>query len=242
MKFRFYHGTSSIFLNSIIEFGLGGINPNIKYKNLELLQYLSSECERKIPNKKEYLVIRDASLGMANQKPVEFKTPDGGTFIGNYEHKKIYVGLTLQRAIMYACDNKYGSEILEYCIKLFEFLKEDDINFNLPSELNLFNIEKYMNKEHKPILIRIDEIKENELETEFGKNGTEYLADLRKLLPTLNEMDFHKKLGYSNFRLLKPIQIERMKIYEVDFDGKIGTEDFEFTMTEIKPAHNTVYN
>lgn len=67
MKFRFYHGTSSIFLNSIIEFGLGGINPNIKYKNLELLQYLSLECEQKISNKEEYLVIRDASLGMANQ-------------------------------------------------------------------------------------------------------------------------------------------------------------------------------
>ncbi|MDO6803930.1 hypothetical protein Q4595_15880 [Wenyingzhuangia sp. 1_MG-2023] len=219
-----------------MEFGLGGINPNIKYKNLELLQYLSLECEKKIPDNKEYLVIRDASLGMANQKPVEFKTPDGGTFIGNYEHKNIYVGLTLERAIIYACDNKYGSEILEYCIKLFEFLKENDSSFNLPEELNLFNIEKYINKEHKPILIEINEINENELETEFGKNGTEYLANLRKTLPTLNEMDFHRKLGYSNFRLLKPIESERLKIYEVDFEGRVGTQEFEFTMTEIKAS------
>jgi hypothetical protein len=234
MKFRFYHGTSSIFLNSIIEFGLGGINPNIKYKNLELLKYLSLECEKKIPNKIEYLVIRDASLGMANQRPVEFKVPSGGKFIGNYEHKNIYISLTLERAIIYACDNKYGSEILEYCIKLFEFLKDDDLNFSLPTDLNLFNIEKYINKEHKPILIEIDQINENELETEFGKNGAEYLAYLRKTLPTLNKMDFNRKLGYSNFRLKKPIKVERMKIYEVDFEGKVGTEEFEFTMTEIK--------
>lgn len=107
----------------------------------------------------------------------------------------------MERAIIYACDNKYGSEILEYCIKLFEFLKDDDINFSLPPELNLFNIEKYINKEHKPILIEIDQINENELETEFGKNGAEYLADLRKKLPTLNKMDSNRKLGYSNFRI-----------------------------------------
>ncbi|AUC74928.1 hypothetical protein CW732_04260 [Olleya sp. Bg11-27] len=178
---------------------------------------------------------------MVHQKPVEFKTPTGGIFIGNYEHKNIYVSLTLERAIIYACDNKYGSEILEYCINLFKFLKQDDVNFSLPAELNLFKIENYIIKEHKSILIEIDEINGNELETEFGKNGAEYLVDLKKVLPTLNERDFHLKLGYSNFRLLKPIEIERMKIYEVDFDGKVGTQDFEFTMTEIKPAHNNVY-
>lgn len=233
MKFRFYHGTSSIFLNSIIEFGLGGINPNIEYKNLELLRYLSLECEKKVPNHKEYLIMRDASLGMANQKPVEFKVPNGGTFIGNYEHKSIYVSLTLERGIVYACDNKYGSEILEYSIKLFQLLKENDINFSLPKDLNLFGIEKYITEIHKPILIEIDEINDHELQTEFGKNGAEYFTHLRETLPTLNKRDYNLKLGYSNFRLMKPIEIERLKIYEVDFEGKVGTPEFEFTLTKI---------
>jgi hypothetical protein len=36
---------------------------------------------------------------------------------------KVYILVfDIERAII-VCDNKYGSEILEYCIKLFEFLK-----------------------------------------------------------------------------------------------------------------------
>lgn len=233
MKFKYFHGTSSIFLDSIIEFGLGRINPNIEYKNLELLQYLSSECEKQIPNNTEYLDGRDAIMGMAYQKPVEFKIPSGGVFIGNYEHKHIYISLTRQRALNYACDNKYGSEILEYCIKLFEYLKEENTHFKLPTELNLFNIEKYIGKEHKPILIEIINVNEDDLKTEFGENGTDYLNELRKTLPTLNEVDFHKKLGYSNFRISKPFGIEQMKIYEIEHEGKIGTEDFEYTLSRI---------
>jgi hypothetical protein len=233
MKFRFYHGTSNIFLNSIIESGLGGTNPNIKYKNLELLKYLTNKCERKIPNNKDYLHERDAILGMSSQKPVEYKLPNGQNFLQNYEHEHIYVSIVLGRAIMYACDNKYGSEILEYCIKLFKYLKEDNINFSLPSELNLFNIEKYIDKEHKPILIEIDNINEDELETEFGKNASEYISYLKKLAPSLSKIDFHNKLSYANFRLMKPIKKERMKIYEVDYEGKIGTNEFEFTLLKI---------
>lgn len=233
MKFKYYHGTSSIFLDSIIEFGLGGVNPNIEYKNLELLKYLTFECEKKIPNKPEYLVGRDVVIGMSNQKSVELKIPGGGTFLANYKHDRIYLAMTLERALMYACDNKYGSEILEYCIMLYKFLKDDDINFSLPSDLNLFNIEKYIDKVHKPILIEVGHINDNELETEFGENATKYIADLKKQLPILNQKDFHTKLAYSNFQLLKPIEIERMKIYEIDFEGKVGTRNFDFTMSRI---------
>jgi hypothetical protein len=234
MKLKYYHGTSSIFLNSIIKFGLGGINPNIKYKNLELLKYLSKESERKISNKPEYLNVRNAILGMANQKSVELEISNGEKFIANYEHSRIYVGMTLERALIYACDNKFGSEILEHCILLFKLLKKNDSNFHLPPELNLFNIEKYIDKEFKPILIEIDGINSEELETEFGKNGTEYIINLKKILPNLSKTESIRKLAYSNFRLLKPIGIKRMKIYEVDFEGKVGTPQFDFTMSEIK--------
>lgn len=221
-----------------MEFGLGGINPNIKYRNLDLLRYLAAECEKKIPTKPEYAIGRHAVLGMANQQNVELKTPDGGKFLTSYKHDRTYVAITLERAIIYACDNKYGSEILEYCIMLYKFLKENDENFTLPQELNLFNIEKYIDVEHKPILIEITEVIESELETEFGENGVEYLSNLRKILPTMNRLEFNTKLVYSNFRLLKPIKTERLKIYEIDFEGKVGSDDFEFTLTRIKHALN----
>jgi hypothetical protein len=233
MNFKYYHGTSSIFLDSIIEFGLGGINPNIKYKNLDLLRFLANECEKKIATKPEYAIGRHAVLGMANQQNIELKIPGGGIFIANYKHDKTYVSITKERALIYACDNKYGSEILEYCIILYKLLKENDKSFTLPQKLNLFNIEKYIDQKHKPILIEITEVDESELETEFGENGAEYLFNLRKILPKMNRIEFNTHLAYSNFRLLKPIKTERLKIYEIDFEGKVGTDDFDFTLTRI---------
>jgi hypothetical protein len=236
MKFKYYHGTSSIFLDSIMKYGLGGINPNVKYRNLDLLRFLATECEKKIPHKPEYAIGRHAVLGMANQQNVELALPFGGTFLANYKHDKIYVALTLERAIIYACDNKYGSEILEYCIMLYKFLREENENFELPKELNLFNIEKYIDKQHKPILIEVTDVIESDLETEYGENGTEYLSHLRKILPGLDREAFNTKLAYSNFQLLKPIKEEKLKIYEVDFEGKVGNDDFEFTLTKLKAS------
>jgi hypothetical protein len=236
MNFKYYHGTSDIFLDSILEFGLGGINPNFKYKNLELLRFLFNECEKTKLSKQEYLIGRENIVGMVNQTTVEFIMPNGKTVLTNYKHDKPYVGITRERALIYACDNNYGSEILEYCIMLFKFLKEENIDFELPEKLNLFGIEKYIDKEHKPILIELTGIKDSELETEFGENGSDFLSDLRHSFKTLNPKEIDIKMAYSNFKLLKPIFTNRMKIYEIEFEGKIGRPDFDFTLSLIKTA------
>lgn len=235
MNFKYYHGTSDILLDSIIEFGLGGINPNLKYKNLELLRFLFYECEKMNLSKPEYFIGRENIHGMVNQTTIEIKLPKGKKILANYKHDKTYVGITMERAIIYACDNKYGSEILEYCIMLFEFIKEKNANFELPKELNLFEVEKYIEKKHKPILIELNDIKDSELETEFGKNGSEFLNQLRQDFKILSPKEIDIKMAYSNFKLLNPVLIDRMKIYEIEFEGKVGTPDFEFTLSRIKP-------
>ncbi|MFV8334733.1 hypothetical protein ACNQF7_01460 [Flavobacterium sp. RSP29] len=234
-EFRYFHGTSRIFLNSIIEFGLGGINPNFKYKNLELLQFLTKEAEKNLLENVKYHEIRKAVLAMSEQTFSDILLPNGEKFITNYKHDGIYVGVTKGRALTYACRNKYGSEILEHCILLYEIFKEIDQNYKLPTELNLFEIEKYIEIEHKPILIEITTVNDDEVETENGENGPKYLNHLRKIIPTLNRLELDIQMSYSNFKLLNPIFLDRMKFYEVEFEGKIGESDFEFTMTEIKP-------
>ena len=230
----YYHGTSKIFLDSIIEFGLGGINPNIKYKNLDLLRFLTFEAEKKLHENEKYKTLRSSVLAMSHQTFMEVLMPNGRKIITNYRHDGIYIGMTKERGLIYACDNKYGSEILEHCIVLYKMLKEIDKNFSLPKELNLFKIEKYIDTEHKPILIEIYNVKDSELETENGKNGSEYLKNLRNTLPQLSEKEKDIKIAYSNFKLLNPIYRDRMKFYEIEFEGKVGTESFEMTLTEIK--------
>ena len=139
-EFSYFHGTSKIFLDSIIEFGLGGINPNFKYKNLELLCFLTQEAEKKLLKNEQYLHLRESVLAMSEQRFSDFKLPNGQTVKTNYKHNGIYVGVTKARALTYACLNRYGSEILEHCILLYQIFKTFDENFKLPSELNLFNM------------------------------------------------------------------------------------------------------
>ena len=233
----YYHGTSRIFLDSIIEFGLGGINPNIKYKNLDLLRFLTFEAEKKLRGNENYKLLRSSVLAMSHQTFMEVLIPNGRKILTNYRHDGIYIGMTIERGLIYACDNIYGSEILEHCIVLYTMLKQVDNNYSLPKELNLFKIEKYIEIEHKPILIEIVNVKDDEVETEDGKNGPEYLRYLRNTLPTLNEKEKDIKIAYSNFKLLNPIYLDRMKFYDIEFEGKVGTKSFEMTLTEIKTSH-----
>ncbi len=50
-EYKYYHGTSTVFLEYILKNGLGGINPNLKFKNLELLKFLYGNCENTLFNK-----------------------------------------------------------------------------------------------------------------------------------------------------------------------------------------------
>ena len=230
----YYHGTSRIFLDSIIEFGLGGINPNVTYKNLDLLKFLTFEAEKKLHGNEKYNTLRSSVLAMSHQTFVDVLMPNGRKILTNFRHDGIYIGMTKERGLIYACDNKYGSEILEHCILLYKMLKEVDKSYSLPKELNLFKIEEYIDIEHKPILIEISNVKDYELETENGENGPEYLTYLKNMLPKLNEKEKDIKIAYSNFKLLNPIYRDRMKFYEIEFDGKVGTKSFEMTLSEIK--------
>ncbi len=229
----FYHGTSFLFLESIVKHGLGGINPNIKFKNLELLQYLSTQAEKYLKENQHYQKYRESVLAMANQTDLEMPSKNNENIFLNYRHDCIYVSYSIERAAIYACTNRYGSEILEYCIKLYKLLKERFIDFQLRDDLNLFGIEKYLDYKHRPILIEISGVKDHELETEKGYEAGEVLSNLRQLIPTLSKKEKFEKLQFVNFRLLRTVPINRLKVYEIDFESHPRYKDFEWTMTKI---------
>lgn len=110
-----------------------------------------------------YLSLRKVVIAMSKQSLFDYNLPNGQTFKTNYKHDGIYVGITKGRALTYACLNRYGSEILEHCILLYQMLTSVDESFKLPDELNLFHIEKYIGMEQKPILIEIINVNDNDL-------------------------------------------------------------------------------
>jgi hypothetical protein len=233
MNINLYHGTSKIFLDSIIEHGLGGINPNYHFKNLDLLKFLHKEAEVTISTNSEYIKLKPELTAIVNQTDLSFKNNLGEDLSVNYRHDGIYAAYSRERAAIYACDNIYGSEILEYCIRLFLLIKGTNKNFKLPSELNLFRIENYINIEHKPIMVEILNIKDFEVDTENGKKGNDALYALRTTISQLTTRERFEELQFLNFKLLNPIPTDRLKFYEIEFSSRPTVGDFEWSMTEI---------
>ena len=182
-KFKYYHGTSTIFLDSIREMGLGAINPNIDYKNLDVLNYLFELAEVYLLTNNEYLKIRDTTTAIAKQTFLKVIDEKGNEFLHNYVHDGIYVALSRARAAIYASSNKYGSEILERCIVLYKLLTDNKIEFQIPKEINLFHIENYLDYDPKPIIVEIIDIADDKLEKEDGGNAKEALDFLREKVP-----------------------------------------------------------
>jgi len=233
MKINLYHGTSEIFLNSIIEHGLGGINPNFHFKNLELFKFLAEKSEIILTNNSDYNNFKPEVLAIKEQRDLFFTDSYGNTRSVNYRHDGIYAADSREKAAIYCCDNKYGSEILEYCIKLYLLLKIEDKNFTLPEDLNLFKIENYIDIEHKPIIIEILNIEDDEVETESGKKGKDALTALRNAFEHMTPKQKFEELQYLNFKLLKAIPKNRLRIYEVEFSNRPIDGKFEFTLSEI---------
>lgn len=230
---KYYHGTSTIFLESIRENGLGAINPNIDFNNLKVLVYLKDKCEETLIDNKDYLKIRATTIAMANQTFLPIQDSNGEMHIMNYQHDGIYVSMSRIRAATYVVTNKYGSEILGRCIELIKLLKDNSVDFKIPNEINQFYIEQYIDFDAKPIIVEVKNIKDNELLLENGGPAEEQIQFIKNKLPTMREDFKFVFLQACNFRISKPISPVNLNFYELDYDGYPGSDKFEITLGRI---------
>jgi len=110
----FWHCTSTIFLDSIRETGLGTINPS---KDLKLLKYLYAQVQKFNISAQVLDIHRTTIEATMAQTDLEYN----GLKL-NFRHDGIYISASQQGAIIYACLNKVGNEILEKCLILLSLL------------------------------------------------------------------------------------------------------------------------
>jgi hypothetical protein len=232
MTFKYFHGTSTIFLDSIKKHGLGTINPNIELRNLDLLKFLFNLCEIHIPHNSRHQELRNTSLAMVNQGIAKVMDEFGNTMNLHYRHDGIYVSLSRIRAATYSVLNKYGSEILERCIQLYQLLQNEGVDVEIPSEIDLFNFRQYLDTESKPIMIEVRGVLDEDVEKEDGKTAKEALDFLRREIPKMSQKEEFEFLQYCNFKLLKPIPAEQLRFYEIEYEGWPG-KNFEITLCKI---------
>jgi len=233
IDFKYYHGTSTIFLDSIRERGLGAVNPNIDLNNLKVLIYLKDKCEKYLIGCNDYEKIRATTIAMAKQTYLPIVDSKGEVQIMNYQHDGIYVSMSRLRSATYVATNKYGSEILARCIELFKQLIKVNIDVVIPDEINQFNFTQYIDVDAKPIIIEVKNVSDKDLLLENGGSAVEQLEFIRNKLPTMREQFKFVFLQACNFRILRPISPENLVFYELDFDGYPGTEQFEIILGKI---------
>ncbi|MAQ95723.1 MAG: hypothetical protein CMM84_19625 [Rhodothermaceae bacterium] len=108
-----YHGTSSLFLPSIIEHGLGGRNPVGEYRAHDALRLALSVCDVHLVDDEEWVyLVRPTAVRMLGGEVT------AGGF--NFRHGAPYLSPSRRSATSYATSNKYGSEIISYAALLIE--------------------------------------------------------------------------------------------------------------------------
>jgi hypothetical protein len=229
---KFYHGTSTFFLDSIREKGLGTINPNFEFKFLELLLFLFLLAENILIGDNEYLKVRNTTKAMAFQEPF-IREKDGRKKIFNFRHKNIYVSYGEARAVIYAVNTEFGSEILSRLILIYRLLKDKIGFFNIPSNLDLCDIDAISHNKFEPILVLVDNLTSEELLTEYGESSENSLKLIKQMKNSLDFKSFHDKVQFINFELLNPIEPKRLKFYKVLHDGLPYDTKFNWELKDI---------
>lgn len=154
-----YHGTSSFFLDSILENGLGGVNIIKEWGVLDLVNEMYPYAAERLSNHKSFGSFEK----MAKQQSSPY---------GNYQHGGcIYVTPSLSTALRYTVKKKCGSELLHNAFLFYDELeKYRDIDCKKWKKkyFKVFNYKKFCGS---PLIISFVGISYSDLLTEEeGKN------------------------------------------------------------------------
>lgn len=222
-----WHGTSTIWMDSICQSGLGAINIAKEYNLIELLGFLYSEILRLNINAPELESRRQTISAIITGKPLYH---DNITL--NYKYDGAYVSMSPLTAAKYACSIPIGSELLDYCLFLLYILRKS--NIEIPNELNRINIMSMLNHQADPILVEVTSFNDRELVLEDGTNAQAKLHEIRNIYPKLSIEEHFRLIQFSNFKLLKSASPSTLKFYQIDYSGDPFGSNFRPKYTLIK--------
>lgn len=107
-----YHGTSTLFLNSIIESGLGGRDLISGWKVLEFAKLRYPFAEEHLSRRDDFRVKCQSFKWIVEQKSAAM----------NFQHADTYLSPARSTAVRYAANHRYGSELLTYRLDLLQQL------------------------------------------------------------------------------------------------------------------------
>jgi hypothetical protein len=199
-----YHGTSTLFLESIVQFGLGGRSPLDDLGALEFFRKVSALCKKHL-NQDDAWIAHEHVLDAIERQDV-------ATF--NFRHGSTYLTPSRLTARRYATSNEYGSELIstafEWWTKLSRVKGLRSTMARLPSR-GLLNLHK---QARQPLIVRARGVPLASLRTEQGQDVTETLTMMHQTIG--EEESLREGLWQQlNFELVQPIPTSELSFFVV---------------------------
>jgi hypothetical protein len=206
-----FHGTSTLFYESIVETGLGGRDI---VKDLDLraiVRSLLKICETELDPDPNWLLDKSAVLKIA-EEPSGQPFLDGDLGYFNFRYGGTYVSASRQTAVTYARLYNCGSEALSYTLRLLDRLSQQRPALAAREEFTGINL--LAQKQRAPLLIEARDVEVSSLRAEQGGSCE---AVLKHIESVLNEPDIYYDLivQQANFELLRAIPIANLQFYKI---------------------------
>jgi len=228
-----YHGTSTLFLNSILENGLAGKNIIYEFKIIDKFKSLVTIGDDLLSHDTEWLSARYILEQIVSQN-----ITDTGY---NFRHGGAYLTPSINKAKYYATVNRYGSELLSQYFNVIDIIHNKLPSHNIISQIKgenpgTFN---YYNKEHNPIVIKLMDIPIQYLKNENGDNPDEQVAEMDQFFKCeiekyKKDIDIYNKAKEGDTAAFAKVfmEKERYKKNEQDFINEVtnlywGQNNFE---------------
>lgn len=202
-----YHGTSTLFLDSIIASGLGAVNPIKEWNVLELSKEVYDLS---------VIHLQETGLFQVSSSSFKFMTEQKNSGSFNFQHGSTYLSPSKQTAAHYAIRKRYGSEILTYTI---EFLKE-----LLCMDISYVKKDLYMKYPEifgfieccpSPLLVQVSNVNKWSLLDEYGSDPQQNINQIEELaIEDSSLIDTY--LQQCNFRLTSPVTVENLKFWLIN--------------------------
>ncbi|BBA70621.1 hypothetical protein [Geobacter sulfurreducens] len=210
-KFPLYHATSSAFIPSILEHGLGGLDIVEEYRVLELLEKLAMLIEAHLPDYGEEYI---------EQLKLISRQETGN----NWRHGGAFLTPSIDRAVKYAV-NEFGSELLS----ILSGIHADVVKY-IPGTSTIIDdypgIKRLLSANHRPVLIVVDDVEGKSLQAE---DGNDIIRNMIKLIFSFGD-NSHDSASISehmddvgqqiNFQLTEPKHIDISSCFEIVYQRR----------------------
>ena len=195
LEFPLYHGTSTLFLESIAQHGLGGWDPIKEWRVLECLRKVLPIAERHAGRSEIILSHIGNARSMAEQINAGL----------NFQHGSVYLSPSKETAVRYACGKKKGSELISRTVLLIEELVRLNVEDVVKGLFHEFPEVFYLQDiDAAPVLIQVNHASTDNLLSERGESPDDNLMKIRGLQVRIPD-SWEQISQQLNFRLIQPI-------------------------------------